>query len=476
MSRYEFVDKSDSFSILYDNKEIDVVLRDGISLTINYGHRDLPRQGLFDYRCLVEKVVSAIYEGWVPKKRPDNKRKGDIPQHKLLAWAKKRTGESIGRRFSTSWRSLIQKADPAALAVQRSLFAATGKAAHYDLLTDTSWYKNRFLVKDVTSYRAAAICLQYGNSFPSDFIISDDADRHDQRLVKFLQLTPDNFDKIWMRRYSYDGELYTSLTRTLMNFPGGVPPSLLKNLRLIRLKKPMTNRLPLTFMLATTEIATSRAGFLGREGLPNLNLMLEADSEAIKKVAVIVGNELGRPVNTRKTSDIVSLSRYLLDYPHLHTGSIKGLAEKSVEWHRQDRRLREKSLNYDKSVETAKTWIDVPENSGLKLLSSVGEILEEGDEMQHCVASDSYVRGAVEGEIYLFSFTHPSTEERATIEVSKEGSILQAQGPRNSKNQATIDGVKVLSSLIKKSEKNKEEILGSGEEQVSDVKDYLTIL
>lgn len=78
--------------------------------------------------------------------------------------------------------------------------------------------------------------------------------------------------------------------------------------------------------------------------------------------------------------------------------------------------------------------------NGVRFLSSVGDVVQEGTDMQHCIAK--YAEKAVSGHSYLFHVEHQG--ERASVEVDWYGHVVQACGPKNEDNVATEWGRTVL--------------------------------
>jgi len=73
-------------------------------------------------------------------------------------------------------------------------------------------------------------------------------------------------------------------------------------------------------------------------------------------------------------------------------------------------------------------------------LSTVDDIVVESKQMQHCVAS--YAQNAVAGHCYLFHIDR--NDEQATVEVGRNGRVMQARGPRDQRNKATAWGARLL--------------------------------
>lgn len=476
MSKYTFEDIDNGFSISFENKKILVILS-GAELKVTREGSPVKTErrfsvsvyspiSLFAYRNLVKAVVGEIYKDYNPLDHKPKSAK-PIPEYKITEWAHTQTARALGKRLCESWRRLLLKADPNIVAVHKAIFAATGTAARDHLIKDLSWYSNPYLVKDVVAYRAAAVALQYIDGFPSTrkmvlrpYLITNEADADDAYYAQYGRLTPANFHKLWMRKFSYNGELYTSLTKTLMNLPGNIPPSLLVQLASIKLDRPITDRLQLAVVLAWAEIKTNSTYIDGDVGqLPNnsanFRIIMNASREEIVRAAKSVGQHLRTNINLRKTGGITTFVRFLADYEFVHSGNIVGLAEKSIEQHKQFRQRRLQQFNrldetpeYADDTAVALPPVPLPIDARIKFLSTVKEIREEGLTMGHCVGNRSYIVGAVAGNHYLFSFTHKD-KSRATIQVSDAGVVIQSNGMDNIQNEASLSGKRILNRWAK---------------------------
>jgi hypothetical protein len=76
--------------------------------------------------------------------------------------------------------------------------------------------------------------------------------------------------------------------------------------------------------------------------------------------------------------------------------------------------------------------IPLPTDQRVRFLRTVGDVLNEANVMQHCVRS--HLPRAVLGRVWLFHVEDRG--EHATIEVDKEGRIVECNGPRNQPNGA----------------------------------------
>jgi hypothetical protein len=250
---------------------------------------------------------------------------------------------------------------------------------------------------------------------------------------------------------------YTTLNKTLMNLPGGIPASLLADLRHLVLPRPIYNRLE----LATTILAGARTA----ENFPVFaHATAEEIKEAMRRISISLQRQeevhvaemvrqypnngwerasVPKPLSSRRTKDIRTAVYYMLDFPEDHRGRLVGLAEKAIRWHgtagrEQEARKTIKRFGTERAL--AVPPIPLPEVPGIHLLKTVGDAVAEGERMQHCIAS--YSEMAVEGRCFLFHVDYEG--ETASVEVSHTGAVVQARGPRNGSNKATQWGARLL--------------------------------
>ncbi len=414
--------------------------------------------GFFDYVPFAGDVASGQLLGWEP---PEGRR--GWPG--VRAWVWRQTGRAIGKRLHAFYKRCLAAADPTVLALQRTVFAATFSAP--DLVFREELYEERYLVKDITQYRAAAVALANLDTFryfeggrahaEAKAEILNSAESAALRVLaekagvelslhvypKRGQFTgPLGLDKAlgmmenWRGLFSPTGEPYRSLNRTLMNLPGGVPFSLVAYLNVVRLERPVLSRAELV-------VLTLHEQRRYNSGLPphNASIFRSATEAQIARATRLVARHTGIPLSTRRTTDLRFVVDFLMDYPDVHRGNVVGLAEKSIRWHRQEQRREiEKTLSKLGNRPTEAPPIAPPEDPNVRFLSSVEEVCVEGARMRNCVAS--YASRAVRGLCYLFHVGHAG--EGATIEVDRAGRAVQAAGPSNGRNAASRWGKRTL--------------------------------
>lgn len=383
-----------------------------------------------DYVRLTSVVAEGLMREWEPR------RDGTWPG--VREWAIGRTRRAIGKRVHQEWQRLSAKVSPDVLAVQRAVFAAThgsGGAAFCPEL-----YRHPFIVSDILKYRAAAVACRNAAALYDKMVwrhMDDGAADMGYRIIGVERIPGHNSSEEtvdalhnWRDLFSDTGQSYRSLNRTLMNLPGGVPHTVVCNLNRIHLERPVTDRLE--FLLLT--LHAGRRGRLG--GGIHGEVVARAQRpqivEALKRVASHTRNSLSH----RRTAHIGFLLDYLADCPDEHNGSIVGLADKAIRWHRDQREagIQEALKDLPRATPTSLPPIPMPDDPDIRFLATVGDIADEGLSMEHCVVS--YARGAVNGEAYLFHIDLNGVS--ATGEVNRWGQVVQVRGPRNAMENAAV--------------------------------------
>jgi len=391
------------------------------------GNSHSPELGFHEYRRLSEAVSQGLMVYWEPPSdRP-------LPEWSgLRHWAVHQTAKAIGKRVYAQWQRLLTHVDPTVLAVQRAIFAAT--FCRCPLAMTRELYDHKYVVQDLIRYRAAAAAaaaINYlGKQFKRNrfcrspsFIDAQDPLDLDEALELMAH---------WRDLFSPTGTTYRSLDRTLMNLPGGIPAGLLCSLAKIHLRRPVFRRLELLALLCHVDAGEPRHGDV---------FMFAPDEQiktAMRQVAASTGNEL----SPRRSRDVHFLVRFLLDFPEDHAGHIGGLTRKSIRWHRDRREVEAEGilerLGGDK--ETARPPISLPKHAGIRFLGTAGEIVAEGQDMKHCVTM--YAEQAVYGQSYFFHVQRNG--EHATVQIGRQGQVIQAHGPHNQRNAASSWGQRVL--------------------------------
>ena len=415
--------------------------------------------GFFDYYPLSDDVASGLIVGWEPPE-------GKPGWPGVRAWVHKRTARAIGKRLHSYYKRSLDDVDPTVLALQRAVFAATFSAP--GLVLGNKLYREKYVVKDVTRHRAAAVALAGLGTFSGlrrerawrdarATVLRSTERAALEELAKStgvrlsVHATPERRFRAaslpvdealgvmegWRGLFSPTGEPYRSLDRTLMNLPGGVPAGLMPYLSLVRLERPVLARSELAVLALHERRRFGADGSAGKE-----RVFRHASANRIARATRLVAEHTRNPLTARRTGDLRFVVDFLMDCPDEHGGNIVGLAEKSIQWHRRqqeeevERTL--KRLGRDRATEAPP--VPLPGDPNVAFLADVRGVCEEGLRMKNCVAS--YAGRAAKGYCYLFHVSHAG--EEATVEVDRAGRVVQAAGPGNEINAASRWGRRVL--------------------------------
>jgi hypothetical protein len=94
----------------------------------------------------------------------------------------------------------------------------------------------------------------------------------------------------------------------------------------------------------------------------------------------------------------------------------------------------------DREAQLPPPPIPLPEDPRVRFLATVGDVLREADQMEHCVGS--HLPRAACGRVWLFHVEHEG--EHATVEVDDAGAITECNGPRNRGNGAVDVALELL--------------------------------
>ena len=367
---------------------------------------------------------------------------------------------------------LRRAADPTVAAVHHAISRVT--PASPTIALDPELYRHAYVVRDIVKFRAAAIvaanlewlqpryvhtliaassewntlqALAQAHGAEMTFDVYPDPDSaHSVREARSLPGPSFRHLREWRNLLASRGRSYRSLDRTLMNLPRGVPGRFVCFLSTTTLPRPITDRLELfllTLFLAARSPDIDLLGSRIREtddGKEQLFLAARAPQirEALRRVAAHTGNDL----RDSRQGDLCFLMRFLLDFPNPHRGTIVGLAKKAIRWHQHQLADERATMlqRYGAKKRVTLPPIPAPADAEVRLLETVGEVVREGEQMNHCVAH--YIPDALTGRHYLFHIEHEG--EAATVMVKQDGQAVQAQGPRNRRNDAAQWGERRL--------------------------------
>lgn len=430
---YVFKEYNNGFSISKGDINLYIILIDNISLKLERDdkistlYKNQRSYGLYETDTLLTNIVHQFYQNWHPKE--NTKWLG------VKNWAEEKTKISLSKRFYQYWRTLITKANPIAVQIQKSMFAATGKKELPHLLKDYYFYYNShidisYIYQDIINYRAAAIATYH--------IINDhglyrrNGNRTDENLIEKL--------KNWMNYYSDIKVPYTSLTKTLMNLPGNIPINMLRNFSEIHLVRPVFTRSELIAHLSLGEYPKNHI---------NSDIIYKATPKQIKAAMYNLGRIQHIELQFRKSLSIKHTIRFCLDYRERHNGNLVGLCQKSVDWHFEQQRNQYQSVldKYDQNMKLPEPDFILPEN--FVFINTVGKLVEEGNLMQHCIASyaDELIN---HNSGYVFHVNYKNSQ--ATTLYYKDTKSIISYGPMNHSNEASEYSNIILSQYIHEKE------------------------
>jgi len=446
--------------------------------------------GLYGYYRLLDTLAAFVMHDWKRPHHTPNEWSG------IYQWATGRTKRALHfRGVYSEWQRLIALVPDPQRSLSRAVFAATFDASRPGCETWPGILSHPYLVQDILRYRGAASACHYaerqvravgdsllqlrerdtGLAVPQG--IGERCLAYGERDVRSRELAwehPDDYEREqralrtealailaqdWKGLYSSQGKAGRSLCRTLMNLPGGISGSMLCNFPSVErlLTGPITDRLVLLALLLFGKTVYNQAA------LPDYwegSIFAQASRQEILTAQRRLSAHLQHPVRPTREG-VAELVWFIADYCRQcrqdgkppHTGKLPGLTEKSIDWHRQwqaeaetrmrlateEAERREQALLVDPTP-TAFPPIPLPKNPAVRFLGSVGAVYQEGRDMRHCIGG--LASSAVEGAYYLFHIEYGGT--RASVQVSREGEVIQSKGTRNAENAAADYGRRIL--------------------------------
>jgi len=387
----------------------------------------------YDFYRLVNWTVAELYSTWKPPKEKQTPYKdydGNITDYftpnNVQKWARKVTASSLNHVIREIWQENIDTLDSTVRDIHRLCFSLSPTSKYIDITSIQNFINNKdkFSLSDFYNYKAMRVVVTYNNSWHKP--------------------GADNYDN-WMTAYSDDDTAYPSLRKTLMNLPNNIPySSLLPALSTIHLPEPATTRVRL---MAYTSM---QGDYRMKE--PFMRMVLRSSDEEIKKAMLLVSKAQDfetTPLRSgRRMMDTIS---YMRDYDGGALGdwTLLGLAKRSIHYHRNIAKYNAMKQKEKFGQSTAIPPIPLPEDKHVKFLQTYGDVVQEGTDMNHCIAG--YAPQAVSGSCFLFHVDYKG--HKASVEINRFGQLVQAQGIRNTQNKATAYGKRVLGQWCSELEK-----------------------
>ncbi len=447
---------------------------------------------LFGYVRLLNLIAQGTMQHW---QRPGGHRG---IWNGAYEWALSHTRRALHYRgVYQQWQRLLTLVPSPQREVIKATFAATFDSHRLGSETWPEIYVHPYLIDDILRYRAAACAVHYAERLahlvgrlsrerretaslgdrkaplaprfeallsseePWPYLPPDSPEqlearqnRDQERRREIVALLAQD----WKAFYSASGKAGTSLRRTLMNLPGGVSGQLLCELPKLEavLSRPVIDRVELLTLLLWARHASDWAEQLVGPDLWEGSIYMKARRSDILSALHLLSTHQqrvipGEPALKPYRRGLALLVDYLNDYCNacreegipVHQGTLVGLAEKAIRWHReiQERERQRYQALLDGTALSALPPVPLPDDPAITFLRTVGDILQEGAAMHHCIAS--YAALAMRGHCYLFHVTYQGYE--ASVQVEPTGSVVQAYGPYNRLNRAAEYGRRVLS-------------------------------
>ena len=116
----------------------------------------------FEFRRFLRRIAEGLMAPWESPNPPEDCHyccDGELSW--LKPWAVKQTERAINGRVYSEWQRLLGCVDTTVLAVHRKVFAATyGFGGLSPLLEGAELYVEKYIVKDILAYRAAAVAAR----------------------------------------------------------------------------------------------------------------------------------------------------------------------------------------------------------------------------------------------------------------------------------------------------------------------------
>lgn len=447
-SKYQILDTDDGFRIIHTvrQKYVDIILSPNsigcYVFKVIEGTKN-PLQipfstefSLFNFHGIIDWCASLLQNNLLDYTNFPQKTKAERGKFNgIQKWTKKKTGMAIAKKVAAKLKELHNKIDPDILLVNKKVFSVLGPT-HYNkvdkLLTADFIKTNKFWVNDLKNYNAASVYL-IKNYFYEEYSYSKKLEYKEVKSEHWMQLF--KLDKI--------GEAKKHLVKTLMKASSLF---ILQRLTDVRFTRNFTRPIDNKFELFCLAVASQHHNFERHK-----KSLFDSNKKQWSKALKMILKNQHYELDLRKNKNLRVAISFMLDYDQDTNCKVTGLAERSIAWHKelmQNRVLRELK---ERSIKTAIPSVPFASNK-IKFLEDVGQVIDEGNLMGHCVAS--YAKKAVRGDCYLFHVDYAG--EMATAEVTKDGNISQIRGPHNKDNKASKWGRGILYKWAQKLKETKD--------------------
>ncbi len=324
----------------------------------------------------------------------------------------------------------------------------------------TTLTENPHFMRDLARYPAAVSAVLFAPQ-----LLSLKYGRRISEERAYLDFTGDLLR--WRDLFSYKGKSYSNLNKTLDSVQNSLLNDLIPNLPYVKLERAIIDQVALEFYLIAIDAFARDIDILKDETAPRLlpdnhsdicqqylkskffsRIFQRASAAEYEEALDLYCRLTGRSSSYFSKSSQSTISYrfqlriffcYLADYRGREAGNLVSLVKRVTRWHRLDENIGLLTVDSgenpdglpDPGISVATPQFNIP-MTGLRFLSTVGEIIAESTVMRHCVKY--YAERAVSGMSFLFHFELSGCH--ATIELNSQGRLVQVFGPRNVYNQA----------------------------------------
>lgn len=301
---------------------------------------------------------------------------------------------ALANAAGVALRKMAAKDDLRAPAVERKVDAIRATP----LIYSAPFLLSGYLRDDVASFRPARVAV----AMYEDDLLGDSTPEGTERAVEDL--------KSWRAIYARGGGAKKALNKTLAEHGEALSVDALWGLR----------RTPLGRVAASREHAEV-LGTLGGHGRPEQVRSLVHTVESAQHADLLQAIQRVRDSRLVRGAPATALAEVLLALGNarVQTSSLDRLLTVALE------AMRDGVANYD--LETTRPPIPLPDDPKIRFLRTARCVVEEGEHMNHCVATRFW--DAFEGRGYLF---HVATlYGDVTVQMNPDGTVYEARGPDN---------------------------------------------
>ena len=206
-------------------------------------------------------------------------------------------------------------------------------------------------------------------------------------------------------------------------------------LRRFRLERPVKSRLHLYFLGEYGDLVGFRA-----DRYPERFSLLQRASEMELHGILEETAQIWRHLDDVSLLPLICRALHNVDDVPLHGGLRAWKHEAFRHLQRRDGRITPMRVVYREDIITGKgpqkPPLPLPENRAIRFLGTTSAFAEEATRMKHCILAK--LPRAQKGKCFYFHVDFQG--ESATVEVGRSGALLEAYGPHNRINHASLQG------------------------------------